>query len=255
MHTGQSTFSHASRSKNCYVVLSVLEERDLSDMRNLQECSRTIAIPSSRQPYIPLVASSRRHFTTGYLPSFASLQDVCGSSTATSPRRALQLGNLKESPTTSLTFSLCSFFLCSPLLLLLSQACLCLARTLSAAKHCQGEPASSFLFLFLFPRSWLLLSLGGNSPLRTYSRRAASDTETSLCARASNEGAVTVCGKLELDAPNERRRANRSCATWMVGRRGTLGGPMAFACGRLWACVCRGGGCVQLREELVRQLQ
>ena len=196
MHTGQSTFSHASGSKNCYVVLSVLEERDLSDKRNLQECSRTIAIPSSRQPYIPLVASSRRHFTTGYLPSFASLQNVCGSSTATSSRRALQLGNLEESPTTSLTFSLCSFFLCSPLLLLLSQACLCLARTLSAAKHCQGEPASSFLFLFLFlfPRSWLLLSLGGNSPLRTYSRRAASDTETSLCARASNEGAVTVCG-------------------------------------------------------------
>lgn len=25
---------------------------------------------------------------------------------------------------------------------------------------------------------------------------------------------------------------------------------MAFACGRLWACVCRGGGCVQLREEV-----
>ena len=35
MHTGQSTFSHASRSKNCYVVLSVLREKGRLDKNRL----------------------------------------------------------------------------------------------------------------------------------------------------------------------------------------------------------------------------
>jgi hypothetical protein len=98
MHTGQSTFSHASRSKDCYVVLSVLGKK-VSDGIGQVDFARTRSVASRASRFQSRV-DCREHRRTylcwparddispqGILPL---LQNVCSSESYFSVRRAIQ---------------------------------------------------------------------------------------------------------------------------------------------------------------------
>jgi hypothetical protein len=199
MHTGQSTFSHASRSKDCYVVLSVLGKK-VSDGIGQADFARIRSV-ASRASRFQFRVGSREHRRTylcwparddispqGILPL---LQNVCSSSESYfSLRRAIQTDrDSARFPNRK------SHFLLRPLPLLSSPppsrrlVSLSLRPSSSAIKHCQGVPRPISLardswrcceFLdFLAPISRFLFPRNGLMPnaiadilclVRTYSR-------------------------------------------------------------------------------------